>query len=656
MKRSSGASAGFWVTGLMVAMSGAMEHLKASPSYQTDFKNELIPFTEKLDGIFETLENSLELSLKESPRSTSLDIYLKAVLNALSRTSNGKEAFTLKALGIDSKVIQVIGESTHRDPEVVNLFDLMSVIKKSPTRFSTDEKAMLLGTVLLHINGGASKKAAPEIIFDLLDSQSLIDGDRVLDMSSESLEKVGIKPDEKTFTPKTLQLALRQNDSILGSAPMAKTLLTDIIKNMALDPELLDLSLRPIKQQFYRAALKEVNKFGIHPPSTFEAAQDLVEHLRARRAIEFENRLANPEFSKPFSGVTPIEEIEKHQCPQRGIVIPPAIENTQNEKRGRRRSNQNSQNSNENRRGQRTRGDFQTPEAEIIAPEKLQACLNVIKKKRYNVELTLPGSLCASTPVSSDPDEELRQMNQKSESEFCDINLITAVHCVNSVQLRGRRIDVKIGGQHEAAIVNFVGRIDPAGGPPVRDGNPDMALMQVRTPCGVAKKLNFARVPTRTQIEKLSEEVVPLVLQQNSDINASANGNNRATIAATGRFQFSRSPNSAKRKMGNFIHFNTNVGLNQSVRGLDSSFVQSGDSGGAALTCSEKDSQLDVLYLGAISFVIERDGQREGRLGGIASGRSLLGLSRLLGNQTDQFATRDSETLEEIGQHANALQ
>jgi hypothetical protein len=129
-------------------------------------------------------------------------------------------------------------------------------------------------------------------------------------------------------------------------------------------------------------------------------------------------------------------------------------------------------------------------------------------------------------------------------------------------------------------------------------------------------------------------------MQQNSTINASIQGSNKATIAASGRFDTDSNGN-----LGNYIRFNSNsrfnsssgldVGPQLSSKGLsfDSKRINSGDSGGAALTCKfkkdDKSTIEDILFVGAISHINVTHNQDEGKEGGIASGNSLLNLSRL---------------------------
>ena len=234
------------------------------------------------------------------------------------------------------------------------------------------------------------------------------------------------------------------------------------------------------------------------------------------------------------------------------------------------------------------------------------------------------------------------------------MKLASAVHCVEGKgNLKGRTIGTHIGGLSVKALVTNIGSLDQNRGQSVQNGNPDLMIMTVEIPCQAAVDLNVARVPAPEEIAEMSRrDSMPLVLQQNSTINASIQGNNQATIAATGSFE-----KSMEGELGNFIRFNTKTRLNDtsgfdvgpisrtSGLTLDSNRIKSGDSGGAALSCKFDDNNKvkDVLFMGAISHITVRGDSDEGKEGGIASGKSLLNLSRAIwGDERMAVASRFS--------------
>ncbi|MFM8312808.1 MAG: hypothetical protein ACKOA8_00825, partial [Deltaproteobacteria bacterium] len=267
---------------------------------------------------------------------------------------------------------------------------------------------------------------------------------------------------------------------------------------------------------------------------------------------------------------------------------------------------------------------------------------------RFNVELQLPGALCASTPIAKDPKELSKSFQKKQTTqELCSVNLASARHCFEGIgNVKGSLIGAKIGERSVGVMVSQVGSADQSFGPSVQNGNPDLVVMTVEMPCSQAAQLDIARVPSPEEIKALFQnDSIPLVMQQNSAINASEEGGNRATIAATGSVD------------GNFIRFNSksrfngtsgqDVGPLSSSAGLvfDSNRIKSGDSGGSGLTCKLKDGKVEeVLYLGAISHIDVRKDRDEGKLGGVASGQSLLNLSRRFWGDERSLASRGGQT------------
>lgn len=279
--------------------------------------------------------------------------------------------------------------------------------------------------------------------------------------------------------------------------------------------------------------------------------------------------------------------------------------------------------------------------------EELKKCTEEIRQKRFNVELQLPGSLCASTPISKDPQKSLDSF-RKGLQKTCQVNLATALHCVEGKgNLAGTTIVTNMGNRATPTKILQVGTADELRGPSVHNGNPDLIVLNVEVPCDSASLLNVARVPTPEEIKEMAQkDSLGIVMQQNSIINASQGGNNRATIAATGRFEQTENG-----FLGNYIRFNSNSSFNgSSLLGsglaLDSSRIKSGDSGGAALSCKfDEDQKIkDVLYMGAISHVLVRGDREEGKQGGIASGQSLLNLSQQIYGRSQQGTARFADS------------
>jgi hypothetical protein len=294
-----------------------------------------------------------------------------------------------------------------------------------------------------------------------------------------------------------------------------------------------------------------------------------------------------------------------------------------------------------------------SPVPQVQDTEELNKCTQEIRQKRFNVELQLPGSLCASTPISKEPQKTLEAF-RKNPQGVCQVELASALHCVEGKgNLAGTTIFTNMGNLATPTRILQVGSADELRGPSVQNGNPDLILISVEVPCASAMRLNVARIPTPQEIREMSEkDSLPIVMQQNSILNASQGGDNRATIAATGRFDQTENGN-----LGNYIRFNSNSAFNSSSPlgsslALDSSRIKSGDSGGAALSCKIDDDRKvkDVVYMGAISHILVRGDREEGKQGGIASGQSLLNLSeRFYGRSqegTARFASNDRRKTE----------
>lgn len=396
-------------------------------------------------------------------------------------------------------------------------------------------------------------------------------------------------------------------------------LLTDIITKGLSNPESLDTLFSPIKENIFTFEKAELPKsLQQQVPSFSEIATKLKELSLPSQSPFISNGLA----LNPFEG----ESLGSGNVPRRNSSSPVG-------------------------RGINLGGPFSTPEAKETP--QLKACTDEIRKKRFNVEIHLPGALCASTPIAKDPEKTLKQF-RANPTGVCQVNLASALHCVEGIgNIQGRNIIAKMGNFSTQAKVLGVGSPDQITGRSLENGNPDLINITVEVPCESALRLQVARIPSPQEIAELSrKESLPIVMQQNSTINAYQDGFNGATIGAIGKFDQDENG-----RLSNFIRFNANFDQGSKVnnrstlasnsRGasfiFDSDKIKNGDSGGSALTCVMDDSQKvkEILYMGAISYVDLTGDNNEGKTGGIASGQSLLNLSqRVWGNPQNASGNR----------------
>jgi len=395
-------------------------------------------------------------------------------------------------------------------------------------------------------------------------------------------------------------------------------LLTDIINKGLSNPESLDTLFNPIKENFFALEKAELPKLLQQQVPNFSEVSSILKELSLPlRSPFFSNGMA----LIPYQG----ESFGGSNMPRAGFRSP-------------------------FRGGVNLGVPFSTPVAKDT-PE-LRACTEEIRKKRFNVELHLPGALCASTAIAKNPEQEMKQF-RANPNGVCQVNLASALHCVEGKgNLKGSTIITKMGNASTPAKVIGIGSADEIKGRSVENGNPDLITISVEVPCESAMRLQIARIPSPQEIAEFSrKDNIPIVMQQNSTINAYQDGHNGATIGASGKFAQDENG-----RLSNFIRFNANFGRESKVnhkssllsnaRGesfiFDSDKIKSGDSGGSALSCALDDNQKvkEILYMGAISHVDLTGDSNEGKTGGIASGQSLLNLSQRVWNPQEASGKR----------------
>lgn len=539
--------------------------------------HELVPFYQSLESRFKDLEEGLSLNQKENSIS---DRFLKAVFLHFNKNKEleGKKYLTELSLSseLKTKLISLIGNTsdskTKLNQSEITFNDISIILSDKSENLTDKEKRTLAAILLVHLQKQLTHEANDNNAIESL----------ILEFQKDPL----LKPLAATEKPITKGLDI----------------LSDMIGKGLGNPESLSQFFNPIKEQIFiseKEKLPELSKLLV--PSFSET----LSNLRSLQPVP-------PDFSPPRSGLSlnPFQGGGKQgSCNSQGNFGVP-------------------------RQGIGFFGGrSRTPE--INDSPELKACVQAVRQKRFNVELQLPGALCASTPIAKDPQKTLQSFNNSKGQ--CQVNLATALHCIEGQRsLIGRSIRANIGGQISAQVTH-VGTSDKIIGQSVENGNSDLVVLTVEVPCARAKNLHLARVPSPEEVSALQRiDSLPLVLQQNATINASQQGDNQATIAATGFFE------NTQAGLGNFIRFNSNSKFNLSSgkdsgplsgsSGLvfNSDRIKSGDSGGAALSCNfDEDKKVkEILYIGAISHITVRGDSNEGKEGGIASGQSLLNLSR----------------------------
>lgn len=533
--------------------------------------HELTDFYKNLQEGFSTLEAGLSNRVEES---SIADRFLKTLVSRqLKVESENKSKFTELFITpeLKEKISSLIKKESPNNTKIT--VELLSeILKDSSHQFSNEEKVKLSALILVH----------------------------------EEKNLLGINEQEKA-----VESILKRYEKdpffkdVVKSENKGIDRLTDLIGRALAHPESLDTLLNPVKEQIFESEKRKLtNLSSLTPLPKFSEALNNLESLQKK-----------PEM--PNSGSIKLGNHPISSSDQNGRLAP----------RSYAMGGQ----------GGIPMGSV-TPTPDVQDTPELKTCVEHVRQKRFNVELALPGALCASTPIAKDPALTKKSFS-KNLKETCEVDLASATHCAEGIgNLNGRIITTKIGGVNVQARIVHYGAVDPYHGPSVENGNPDLLTLKIEIPCLEASKLEIARVPSPEEIQNLArKDSIPLVLQQNTAINASQEGNNQATIAATGVFE-----RNLNQEMGNFLRFNTKSRFNNSSGmdlgrlsrspGLvfDSNRIKSGDSGGAALSCKfDEDKKVkDVLYVGAISHITVRGDQDEGKEGGVASGKSLLALSR----------------------------
>ena len=543
--------------------------------------HELKGFYNELNTKFESLEKGLERSHNDTSLAAR---FLDSVFNVFGKdTVEKNKPFIELDVSPDLKA-KLISLSANK---AITFEDLTTILKSKTHNLSDDEKIKIAGLVLVHIQ----KKLTQE-----------------------------------TDTHKAIESLIKeyQKDPLLEDTKHLKThgldLLTEIIARGLGNPESLDTVFMPIKEQIFIAEKKKL------PEMEKALVPNLTDAIAAISNLQ-QSKQSGALLGTDSPGLNPFSGGIAGSCNTKSGF-------------GIRSSNSLSWGND-------------TPTPPVRETPELKACTNEMRNRRFNVELQLPGSLCASTPIARDP-EQTKKIYQQNIEGTCQVKLASANHCVEGKgNLKGRMIGTHIGGINVSSRITNIGSYDQITGQSVQNGNPDLLVMIVEMPCKAALGLNVARVPSPEEIAEMTRlGSLSLVMQQNSTINASIQGNNQATIAATGAFE-----KNASGELGNFIRFNTKSRLNDSsgfdvgqisrAPGLvlDSNRIKSGDSGGAALTCKLDDNNKvkEVLFMGAISHITVRGDSDEGKEGGIASGKSLLNLSRgIWGDERLASSTRFS--------------
>lgn len=552
----------------MIAVIFCSLKLPATP--QPKIPHELKDFYQKLEQRIDSLEQDL-FGPGHQEQSLAHKFLISLINQQLTLQSNikNKNKEVILTPNLKDKIKSLL--KSKQDSQIT--LDLLSnLLKDSSSEFSDEEKIKLAALILVHgeknLNGITEQESAIENVIKKYETDPIL--------------KTEVKPEQKGLDR-----------------------LTSLISKALLEPEFLDTLLNPIKEQVFDSEKQTFSSLNpLTPVPNFKDTMTNLQSFRGQTQVPDSSsiNLGNHPVS-PENGSGTLAPRSSAMGALGGIPL----------------------------------GSV-TPTPDVQDTPELKACVDYIRQKRFNVELGLPGALCASTPIARDPNQTFKSF-RKNISGRCEVDLASATHCTAGMgDLRGRPITAKIGGENIRAQIIKGGSVEPIHGSPVQDGNPDLMVLKVELPCAQALKLEIARIPAPEEVNELTrKESLPLVLQQNSSVNVSQQGGNQATIAGTGSFE--RQINGG---LGNFIRFNTKSSFNKSSGYdvgrlssspgivLDSNRIKSGDSGGAAMTCKFEDDKKvkEILYVGAISHITVRGDYDEGKEGGIASGQSLLSLSR----------------------------
>lgn len=616
-------------------------------------------------------KNSTTLAFSEAVLKSLLDQAL--VADVLTGVPLLPKTMAIASLGVSAEVVERIAElsaqkATQKTPP--NLGDLQTLLEQNSDAIPTSDKSALTAALMLMLELRGRPKTDKTTSVDsalsltnkvLTVLNSVAPGSTVA-LSDVSARLLGaptgsLKPLQIKELLKKLEAGKVRPDSV-------QSVLNDAVNASVVDPERLDLSLGPARDSLYGAVRRSAGRNWNVPDSVAQAEQPIAGNqspistpqpfpsldlpglgssggsgsgTNARDSAHLGSVVGMP-GSGPWPGAFPgmfpglYPGMYPGMYPGGFPGMGPGFASYGGSGNGF---------ADGSRRGI-TRPGSGSGSTEVVpsAPntvnnsDLLQACVAHVRQNPVNVPIVLPGALCASAPIAEDPVEAHNQILARADSDACTIPLGTATHCTSGTVARGSSIQLVVDGKRVRASITNVGRVAD-GNKAFAGSGADLSLMTVSLPCSQAKKLNFARVPTLGEIQTLKQRSTPLVLQQNHMINADIRGRNQATIAGEGRWG------------GHFIQFNTASSLNSRGSG-DSSRIRSGDSGGAGLTCQARPDgkSLDTLYLGAISYIVVTGGANEGQIGGVASGRSLEGLSALFHSSSsqgaDQLARRTS--------------
>lgn len=557
------------------------------PILAENIPNEKKDYVEKLSNAFSAFDSAKSKGM------------LKTLLESLFKEKIVKKEDVISSLDnfeeLKKKILKLKKEDKNGQ---ITFGDLEKIVESNFEGMKEEEKRavenQLLALLLTEMKGthqaGASiQDRLKDVVRDYLKTIAEFEPNKPLKLSEELKKELGLSEASKyeEFLPENISKLIEQK----GLSPKASMdLLSNILNTMPeKDVEVPQVALAPIYKNLYDSMIQVEPKKSILPDN-FINAIDMIKNFRKaqiQRAIE--NGQVNT-----YPNLILRDLIGKDKF---------------------------------NGGGQASLNDFigsKAAPATVEVTEDLKTCLAAVKQKRFNVELRIQNSRCASTPVSINPSVELENIKTKKNG-FCKVKLATASHCIEGYSLNNSIIQTKIGRKFVNARVIKSETVDLLEGEPVAGSNPDLATIEANFLCSDAAQLNFARIPTKAELATLmGKDSIPLVMQQNSEINANIDGDNGATIGGTGSLR------KEKGSIGNFLRFNTNSDINKKsgIRG-DSRRIRPGDSGGSALTCKmSSDSQvMDYLYLGAISHIDVRNDQYAGMVGGVASGRSLEKLS-----------------------------
>ncbi len=588
-------------------------------------------FLEKLSGSMQSIEDDFVGNKSQTSRSGKL---LQTLLKSLLKEKLVKKEDVLLSLDnfkeLKEKLLKLKKEDSAKD---ITIGDITTMLKDDFAGIAENEKdevrnkliALILAEMKQKKNGDVSiNSKIKEVVLDYLKSAKQLEPNKVIALSEDLKKELGFdgKSKAEDFYPENIIKKIEEKG--LSSPKAGLDLLSNLVNDSLDKVESLDNALAPIYKGIYESMIEIApNKFAI--PDSFQTATDMINSIRNEKIQE-------PPLGNNKLNLVPIQNHGREQ----GIISGNAFGGNRFSG-GTRRFGQG---------GGSVSGASSGKIPGINDTEELKACLDASKKQRFNVELKLPGALCASTAISVNPKSELKSFSEKQPGEQCTVNFATAVHCLEGMRLNGRTIGTRISGKNVNARVLQSGSIDGSAQKAVQNGNPDLAILVASLPCEDARSIHFAKIPTASELAELKErENIPLVMQQNSEINASINGENAATIAAQGSFE-----KLSDGSLGNFLRFNSNSRFNNKsgITG-DSSRIRQGDSGGTALTCkvSSNNEVLDYLYLGAISHIDVRGDNFEGTVGGVASGQSLANLSRVMrADDNQQKADRHVASIE----------